>query len=755
MKGKKRFIALLLSFLMVLSQMSVATFALDTVADENSDQAVEEQAVEETQPEAEEPEAAVEAEPAATEPAAEETATEPEVAEPAAEEPAKAEPAKAAAKKAAPAKAAAKKAEPEKAEEEKAEAFDQSQTVDGVTVNVSAAKGVFPAGSKLSVSKAAVPGAVDTSDAEEAYAFDISILANGEEVQPDGKATVSFTTAEVAEYDTAVYHMHDGVQKMSVSESGKTATVTTTGFSVYVIHFTEPIEQPQPGTLSATGDFYIEEEDLPIALTEVIKKSFPENENLQNVKDSDIVNYLARGVVVEKEGTTLYVKKDTRSWVNPLCLYVRLYAPSGEPDSVLLSIGIENGDRNKVSFDLNGGKIGGKETIDPQYVEEGEKATKPEDPVRKNSIFKWWSEKDSTTAFDFDTDIEEDTDLVAQYHQHEWEYTQTGNVIGNIRCVAADDSYECPYSDGFDVILDVKDVYHKGKVDVKLVDPSSEEGFPDEYFTVGGIEFYKGTVTEDFDDKDTVPYDTVKNTEGTYTARVKISENSNRPAPDHDLFQSFQVVSAEPVAAQGLVYKDGKVVVTDDGLRPKDTTAIVLYKHPATGKYVSREELLNDGSIPIGETVIDYIVLPNSDYDPDNPEEFQIGYGEVTIDIAARTFLITYDLNGGKLGSDTGKIVWEVEEGTVITLPAPTRDGYEFDYWEGSRYNAGDKYTVTGDHTFKAVWKAANSGKKADSGKKKGVNTGDTNDIAGLLALMLASAGALGAIGYRRRREDQ
>ena len=750
MKGKKRFIALLLSFLMVLSQMSVATFALDTVADENADQTVEEQAAEETQPEAEAPEAAAEAEPAATEPAAEETATEPEVAEPAAEEPAEAEPAKAAAKKAAPAKAAAKKAEPEKAEEEKAEAFDQSQTVDGVTVNVSAAKGVFPAGSKLSVSKISVPDAVDTSDAEAAYAFDISILANGKKIQPDGKATVSFTTAGAADYDTAVYHMDGGAQKMSVSESGDTATVKTDGFSAYVYVLFLNVVKPETNEKSVEVELnkrYTFKEIFEMAGVEWPE---PEEDYLPRNNLSAFGDYIVRDTVDDVQGLK-FIKEYTPTDQVP---YIRLVKISDDSEVANIRLSAVK-ECNIVTFDLNGGTIDGKQTIDSQYVPVGEKATKPEDPVRKNSIFKWWSEKDSTTAFDFETDIEEDTDLVAQYHQHEWEYTQTGNVIGNIRCVAADDSYECPYSDGFDVILDVKDVYHKGKVDVKLVDPSSEEGFPDEYFTVGGIEFYKGTVTEDFDDKDTVPYDTVKNTEGTYTARVKISENSNRPAPDHDLFQSFQVVSAEPVAAQGLVYKDGKVVVTDDGLRPKDTTAIVLYKHPATGKYVSREELLNDGSIPVGETVIDYIVLPNDDYDPDNPEKFQIGYGEVTIDIAARTFLITYDLNGGKLGSDTGKIVWEVEEGTVITLPAPTRDGYEFDYWEGSRYNAGDKYTVTGDHTFKAVWKAANSGKKADSGKKKGVNTGDTNDIAGLLALMLASAGALGAIGYRRRREDQ
>ena len=45
---------------------------------------------------------------------------------------------------------------------------------------------------------------------------------------------------------------------------------------------------------------------------------------------------------------------------------------------------------------------------------------------------------------------------------------------------------------------------------------------------------------------------------------------------------------------------------------------------------------------------------------------------------------------------------------------------------------------------------SGNGGKKG----KGGANTGDPNDIAGLLALMLASGGALGAIGCRRRRSS-
>ena len=43
--------------------------------------------------------------------------------------------------------------------------------------------------------------------------------------------------------------------------------------------------------------------------------------------------------------------------------------------------------------------------------------------------------------------------------------------------------------------------------------------------------------------------------------------------------------------------------------------------------------------------------------------------------------------------------------------------------------------------------------RNGSSSSKGGAKTGDSTDIAGLLALMLASGGALVAIGYRRRRE--
>ena len=68
-------------------------------------------------------------------------------------------------------------------------------------------------------------------------------------------------------------------------------------------------------------------------------------------------------------------------------------------------------------------------------------------------------------------------------------------------------------------------------------------------------------------------------------------------------------------------------------------------------------------------------------------------------------YVITYNLGGGTLNGKTGVITETYDEDTVLTLPKPYRDGYTFEYWEGSKYYAGDKYKVTENHTFKAIWK--------------------------------------------------
>ncbi len=87
-----------------------------------------------------------------------------------------------------------------------------------------------------------------------------------------------------------------------------------------------------------------------------------------------------------------------------------------------------------------------------------------------------------------------------------------------------------------------------------------------------------------------------------------------------------------------------------------------------------------------------------------------------------------YDEEGNLIQTDN------VEYGSTITIPnAPTKEGYEFLYWEGSKYYPGDQYTVTGPHTFKAIWKKVEE-KPADnkdedaSTDKKDENTAADSD---------------------------
>ena len=88
---------------------------------------------------------------------------------------------------------------------------------------------------------------------------------------------------------------------------------------------------------------------------------------------------------------------------------------------------------------------------------------------------------------------------------------------------------------------------------------------------------------------------------------------------------------------------------------------------------------------------------------------------------------LTFDLNGGTLNGQTGKITMTYEYGAKIKLPdAPTKEGYKFLYWKGSQYEAGAEYTVDGPHDFTAVWEKVETSPK----------TGDNNQIIIWYALL-------------------
>ena len=134
--------------------------------------------------------------------------------------------------------------------------FDESMTVDGVTVSVSAPEGVFPAGSKLSVKQVTeknekyVGKIVDEVRDDEAqvavsYTFDIKVLdEDGNELQPadDRIVKVSFTTSEVSDtnLETDIYHITDEgeAEKLETEIRDDEVSAETDGFSFYTVEFT-------------------------------------------------------------------------------------------------------------------------------------------------------------------------------------------------------------------------------------------------------------------------------------------------------------------------------------------------------------------------------------------------------------------------------------------------------------------------------------------------------------------------------------
>lgn len=92
--------------------------------------------------------------------------------------------------------------------------------------------------------------------------------------------------------------------------------------------------------------------------------------------------------------------------------------------------------------------------------------------------------------------------------------------------------------------------------------------------------------------------------------------------------------------------------------------------------------------------------------------------------------LITYDANGGKFTDDESiKQELHKENDTITILEAPMREGYQFLYWKGSKYNPGDSYIVKDNHAFVAQWNKIPELEVKDAT----INAGDEIDLKTLI----------------------
>ncbi|SEF38975.1 Cell pole-organizing protein PopZ [Butyrivibrio sp. Su6] len=150
---------------------------------------------------------------------------------------------------------------PDETEEEKLYPFNESVTIDGITISVSAPEGVFPEGAFLEVSalggrddleyiEGELSGRIsEDKEIEDIISFDITIFnKDGEKIEPDtnyGEVSVTFSqlgmAQDVSEDDNAelrVYHFSDdsgSVDEVGADVNGDTVEFTTNSFSTYTI----------------------------------------------------------------------------------------------------------------------------------------------------------------------------------------------------------------------------------------------------------------------------------------------------------------------------------------------------------------------------------------------------------------------------------------------------------------------------------------------------------------------------------------
>ena len=113
--------------------------------------------------------------------------------------------------------------------------------------------------------------------------------------------------------------------------------------------------------------------------------------------------------------------------------------------------------------------------------------------------------------------------------------------------------------------------------------------------------------------------------------------------------------------------------------------------------------------INVGSSINTYSIKWGANTDENNYDVHE-RLGMLTIEAVSKKATLTFDLAGGTMDGKTGKVTVKATVGDTITIPGPpTREGYTFRYWRGSRYNPGDSYAVAGDHSFTAVWKKASA----------------------------------------------
>jgi uncharacterized repeat protein (TIGR02543 family) len=411
----------------------------------------------------------------------------------------------------------------------------------------------------------------------------------------------------------------------------------------------------------------------------------------------------------------------------------------------------------------------GDSVLSTVTVNSGEKVAKPADPTKTGYTFNgWYADATFGVVFDFDQAITANTSIYAKFSP----ITVTGISI------ATPGKTAYTVGEALDVSgMEIKVDYSDGTSATIPVTAAMVSGFDSSASATSQtltITYEGKTTTYDVSISATAPV--------TYDITVNVGANGTASASAASA-TAGTTITVTATANSG--YEIDKITWMPEGGTATDITSTKSFTMPAakvtvdvsfkassvtppgpttyTVTFKDGESTLSTATVNSGEKVAKPADPTKSGY------TFAGWYADATLSAAfdfntpitanvtvyakwtdngsdpvpVTKYTITYDLNGGTMDGKTGIVTVQVDDGVTITLPAPTRSGYTFDYWEGSKYNAGDSYKVTGDHTFKAQWKAnSNPGTNTGTDGETVVDspkTGDDSNIALWLVLMVVS----------------
>lgn len=388
--------------------------------------------------------------------------------------------------------------------------------------------------------------------------------------------------------------------------------------------------------------------------------------------------------------------------------------------------------QHTVKFDMHGHG----EAIADIQKQRGTYLQRPDDPVEEGwSFIGWYTDETFSKSFDFDEAVTDDLTIHAKWMKNALYIVTAGSL--NVRYAPNEDSGR---RGGLNYGETVQAEGFSGEW--MKIDFDGEEGWVDSNYLA--LTYSEETAVDPTEYTLTATIQVRDSVNGTRIGGLKSGDTVlvTGKLTDDDGVEWYVIDAEDPYGNHYLGFIKAQFT---EGKEVKYDTAKYSLSFPEFPEDISEHSILYSAVIADGNSAS--ITLENIGEDedgnllitvyPDDGENFggltkdgisipaDCGYevdsitlnedGSLTIVLKEtaeekKTFSITFDLNGGTWDGKSGTVVLTIEEGTTIILPKPEKDGYDFDYWEGSRYEAGAEYTVSEDHTLKAIWKEKSSG---------------------------------------------